>query len=359
MFQPAERSSAESASVTLFLCGDVMTGRGIDQILPHPGEPHLYEPYMRSALGYVQLAEQANGPIPRPVDFAYIWGDALAELERVRPHARIINLETSVTAAEDAWPDKGIHYRMHPANVPLPDRRAHRLLRAREQPRARLGHRGLRGDAGDAARRGHPHRRRGPRRRRGRGARRCIERAGPGPRAASSRSATDSSGVPRDWAARAGPRGREFPARPLRARRADAVARRSRRRRSGPATSSSPRSTGAATGATAFRRRSARFAHAAHRRGGVDVVHGHSSHHPKGIEVYRERLILYGCGDFLNDYEGIRGHEAFRADLALMYFPTLDPASGRLMRFALTPTRIRHFRVNARRKRTRAGSPKC
>jgi poly-gamma-glutamate capsule biosynthesis protein CapA/YwtB (metallophosphatase superfamily) len=29
------------ASVTLFLCGDVMTGRGIDQILPHPAELHL------------------------------------------------------------------------------------------------------------------------------------------------------------------------------------------------------------------------------------------------------------------------------------------------------------------------------
>ena len=25
-----------SGEITLFLCGDVMTGRGIDQILPHP-----------------------------------------------------------------------------------------------------------------------------------------------------------------------------------------------------------------------------------------------------------------------------------------------------------------------------------
>jgi hypothetical protein len=32
---------------------------------------------------------------------------------------------------------------------------------------------------------------------------------------------------------------------------------------------------------------------------GVDIVHGHSSHHPKGIEVFRGKLILYGCGDFL------------------------------------------------------------
>ena len=115
---PAESSRRELADVTLFLCGDVMTGRGIDQILPHPSKPHLYEPYVRSALRYVEIAEEVSGPIKRPVDFSYVWGDALAELDRVRPQARIINLETAVTAAEDAWPDKGIHYRMHPANVP-------------------------------------------------------------------------------------------------------------------------------------------------------------------------------------------------------------------------------------------------
>ena len=53
---------------------------------------------------------------------------------------------------------------------------------------------------------------------------------------------------------------------------------------------------------------------------GVDFIHGHSSHHPKGIEVYKNKLILYGCGDFLNDYEGIWGYESFRGDLGLMYF---------------------------------------
>jgi Bacterial capsule synthesis protein PGA_cap len=26
--------------------------------------------------------------------------------------------------------------------------------------------------------------------------------------------------------------------------------------------------------------------------GGVDVIHGHSSHHPRPIEVYRGKLIL-------------------------------------------------------------------
>jgi poly-gamma-glutamate capsule biosynthesis protein CapA/YwtB (metallophosphatase superfamily) len=58
------------------------------------------------------------------------------------------------------------------------------------------------------------------------------------------------------------------------------------------------------------------FAHRLIDAGSVDVVHGHSSHHVKGMEVYRDKLILYGCGDFITDYEGIPGHEQYRADLA-------------------------------------------
>nr|NIQ53437.1 poly-gamma-glutamate biosynthesis protein [Gemmatimonadota bacterium]NIU73581.1 poly-gamma-glutamate biosynthesis protein [Gammaproteobacteria bacterium]NIY07970.1 poly-gamma-glutamate biosynthesis protein [Gemmatimonadota bacterium] len=71
-------------------------------MLPHPSPPHLYEPAVTSALEYVVLAERVSGPIPRPVDYAYVWGDALAELDAVRPDARIINLETGITTSEDA-----------------------------------------------------------------------------------------------------------------------------------------------------------------------------------------------------------------------------------------------------------------
>ncbi len=80
-------------------------------------------------------------------------------------------------------------------------------------------------------------------------------------------------------------------------------------------------------------------------RAGVDLVHGHSSHHVKGIEVHSGRLVLYGCGDFLTDYEGIGGHEEYRGDLALMYFPRLDAASGRLLGLEMAPTRMRRFRI--------------
>ncbi len=100
----------------LFLCGDVMPGRGIDQILPHPCDPDLHESHMQSALGYVELAEAAYGPIRRPVDPAYIWGAALDELRQLRPDARIVNLETSITRSDD-WAAKGINYRMSPQNA--------------------------------------------------------------------------------------------------------------------------------------------------------------------------------------------------------------------------------------------------
>ncbi|MCK5093543.1 MAG: CapA family protein, partial [Spirochaetes bacterium] len=103
--------------ITIFMCGDVMTGRGIDQILPHPSNPIIHEPYMRSAKGYVELAEEVNGPIQQPVSYSYIWGDALEELERMAPDLRIINLEMSVTESNDYWKTKSIHYRMHPENI--------------------------------------------------------------------------------------------------------------------------------------------------------------------------------------------------------------------------------------------------
>ena len=79
------RGSSETRAVTLSLCGDVMTGRGIDQVLPHPSNAVLYEPYVTSAVEYVAMAENANGRIPKPVDFSYIWGDAVEELDRMAP----------------------------------------------------------------------------------------------------------------------------------------------------------------------------------------------------------------------------------------------------------------------------------
>jgi poly-gamma-glutamate synthesis protein (capsule biosynthesis protein) len=80
--------------------------------------------------------------------------------------------------------------------------------------------------------------------------------------------------------------------------------------------------------------------------GGVDVVYGHSSHHPRPIEVYRNRLILYGCGDFIDDYEGIEGYEEYRDDLVLMYFASVSRAGTGLIELQMTPMQITKMTLN-------------
>uniref|UniRef100_UPI003CC7F0D5 CapA family protein n=1 Tax=Nocardia asiatica TaxID=209252 RepID=UPI003CC7F0D5 len=103
---------------TVLLGGDVMLGRGVDQILPHPGDPRLRERYVDDARTYVQLAERAYGEFTHPVGYRQLWGDVLPILARIDPEVRLLNLETSITADGAFVPTKGIHYRMHPDNVP-------------------------------------------------------------------------------------------------------------------------------------------------------------------------------------------------------------------------------------------------
>ena len=341
MAQASHQSARDAQGITLFLCGDVMTGRGIDQILPHPGDPTLHEGYATSALDYVRLAEQANGPIPRPAAFDYVWGDALAEWARIRPDVRIVNLETAVTARGDWQRGKGIHYRMHPANLPclttagidccvlannhVLDWGYAGLAETLETlPRAGIHLAGAGRDQGEAA---------AP----------AVLTTARG-RVGVFSLGMASSGIPPDWAAAPGRPGVNLLAdfSPTTLRRIAAQVKAVRR-------------TGEVVVASIHWGGNWGYAvpeaHQAFARGlvdqcGVDVVHGHSSHHPLGIEVYRERPILYGCGDFLNDYEGIAGYEAYRSDLRLMYFLTLDPSSGKLVRLAMRPMQMRRFRLN-------------
>lgn len=330
------------AECTLFLCGDVMTGRGIDQILPHPGDPQLYESYMKSAAGYVELAEAASGSIPRTVAPAWVWGDALAELARVAPWLHIVNLETSITTSDAFWPGKGIHYRMHPGNLPVLQAAGIDCCVLANNHVLDWGYAGLAETLAvlDAA--GIP--RVGAGRNVEEAARPAVFALPPGRRLLVFAASSPSSGVPPEWAATADRAGvnyvRDYSASAV----AEVAAQVERHRQPGDLVLLSFHWGGnwGYTIADAWRA----FAHRLIDEAGVDLIHGHSSHHPRGLEVYDGRLILYGCGDFLNDYEGIGGHEAFRGDLALMYFPTLDPASGALARLEMTPMRIERFRMN-------------
>jgi poly-gamma-glutamate synthesis protein (capsule biosynthesis protein) len=328
--------------VTIFVTGDVMTGRGIDQALPQPGNPRIHESYMKMATGYLELAEQAHGPLQIPLSYDYVWGDALDELERVRPDVRIINLETSITTNDYFWPGKGIQYRMNPANIPVLTVAKIDACALANNHVLDWGYAGLDQTLNTLTTAG-------------------VKYAGAGQSLAE---ATDpallevagksrvvlfsyglpSSGIPSAWAASRDRAGVNLLP--------DLSGNNVQRIKEAVAAVEEKNDIivvsvhwGGNWGYD-IPARQTEFARELIDQAGVDLVHGHSSHHARGIEVYRGKLILYGAGDFLNDYEGIRGYEQFRDDLALMYFASLDPATGRLVRLKMTPLQIRNFRLN-------------
>ena len=330
--------SDHARTINLFLCGDVMTGRGIDQVLRHPGDPTLYESCVRDARDYVTLAEKAHGPIPREAGNSYIWGDALRELKHV--DLRIINLETSITRSSDNWPAKGIHYRMHPDNIGCLSAAKIDACSLANNHTLDWGYSGLAetlevlknvgiacaGAGRDCGEAETPA---------------ILEVHGKG-RVLLFACGSITGGVPKEWVASL--------------------------RRSGLNVLTDLSEETAAHLASQMRaikqpgdvaiisihwgnnwdyeisEEETAFAHRLVDEG-FDVVHGHSSHHVKALEIYRGRLILYGCGDFLTDYEGITGYEDFRSDLALMYLVKANTRNGELLALHLIPMQMRRFRL--------------
>jgi poly-gamma-glutamate synthesis protein (capsule biosynthesis protein) len=326
--------------VTLFVCGDVMLARGIDQILPEPCDPTLYEPYMTDARDYIALAEQVSGPIPRGVGHDYPWGDALAILAAAQPDARIINLETSITRRGEPDPEKRIHYRVSPENAAcLTAARVDICTLANNHvldwgpvgladtlatlDRMRIGRCGAGRDLDEALR---------P----------AVMELGERGRIVVFSVGCADAGVYPYWAA--GPKRpgvvtfSELDADA--ARRLGRAIEPWRRERTIVVLSIHWGPNWGFTVPGSHRR----FAHRIIDDAGVDLVHGHSSHHVKGIEVYAGRPILYGCGDLLTDYEGITGNEAYRGDLGLMYFVTFD-VRGVFTKLEMAPTRMRRFQI--------------
>lgn len=330
-----------SSAVKIFLCGDVMTGRGIDQVLPQPSDPILSESFVKDARDYVRFAEEINGRIAYPVHFAYIWGGALKEFERMAPDVKIINLETSITTSNAYWKGKGINYRMHPGNVPVLSAAGIDICALANNHVLDWGYDGLI-DTLEALQKVN------------------IKSVGAGRTLSDARTPAvksifgkgrvlvfafglASSGIPRTWNA-----GRQAPGiyllRDLSHQSLLEVQQMvANLKRRGDIVVASIH--WGSNWGYHIPLEQISFAHQLIRAGGVDIVHGHSSHHVRAIEVYNAKLILYGCGDFINDYEGIGGHEDFRPDLSLMYFATLDPTTGKLLDLQMTPTRIKRFQV--------------
>ena len=66
--------------------------------------------------------------------------------------------------------------------------------------------------------------------------------------------------------------------------------------------------------------------------------------------MFGGKLVLYGCGDCINDYEGITGHERYRGDLRLLYFASLHPGTGTLAALRMAPLQARNLRLHRARQ---------
>ena len=325
------------SGLTLFLAGDVMTGRGIDQCLQRSVDPVLYEYYAKSAEQYVNIAERHSGPVPRPLSYRQLWGDALEDLQCRRPNLRIINLETALTTHPEPWSGKSIHYRMHPGNAELLRTAGINLCVLANNHTMDWGREGL----AETLRTLKKHKVGAV------GAGRGMQTAAAPAviRTGSTRFlvfayATPCSGTPPSWKP-----GRSQPGVNVLdsldtsgiGRVIDDV---HSRRRPGDRVIISMHWGGNWGYDIPSAQRT--FAHSLMDAGVADIIYGHSSHHPKRIEIYRKRLILYGCGDLINDYEGIGGQEAFRDDFCIMYFPRIQP-DGTLHSLEVTPMKIHRF----------------
>ena len=331
-----------ATDVSLFLCGDVMTGRGIDQILPYPSEPTLHESYVKNAQEYVRLAEKTSGAIPKPADFAYVWGDVIRELEQNMPDVRIINLETSVTKSNDYWKAKEIHYRTNPQNMPCITTAKIDFCSLANNHVLDWGYAGLTETMATLKK-----------------AKLKSSGAGENLEQASAPAVADvankgrallfaygalDSGIPPAWAADANKPGVNL-LHDYSAGTVQSIKETVKRTKKQNDVAVFSIHWGANWGYI-IPPEHREFVHQLIDEANVDVVHGHSSHHVKGIEVYAGKLILYGCGDFLNDYEGIGSYDEFRGDLGLMYFADVEPSTGKLISLRMAPTQIKRFRVN-------------
>jgi len=327
----------KSNATTLFLAGDVMTGRGIDQALPHHVDPVLFEPYVKNARTYLEMAERHSGDLPAEISYDYIWGDALEQLEQATPVVRIINLETAVTTSSSHSPEKDIHYRMHPQNISVLTRANIDVCILANNHVLDWGRPGLAEtlivlkEAGIK-----------------------IAGAGIDQRSAAAPAiiktsmgrllifgyAAPDAGVPAGWRAETGRAGisllKNFGVDETQ----EVITHIESFREQGDRVIFSIH--WGSNWGNHIPRSHRRFAHKLIDADVADIIYGHSSHHPKGIEMYKGRLILYGCGDLINDYEGIGGHETFHPDLSLLYFPQLS-MPGRLISLKVAPMRIHRF----------------
>lgn len=316
-----------------------MTGRGIDQILRCPVDPRLYENYVKDARKYVSYAEEVNGKISREVEDDYIWGDALAIWKKRNPDLKIINLETAITTNETYFP-KGINYRMHPENVSVLSSAEIDICSLANNHILDWDYQGMIDTIAALDGKHIKHS----------GAGKNLEYA-TAPAIVENQAGRIlvfsigyiSSGMPVDWSATEH-RGGVFLLESLNSdalKRVSALIEKHREKDDTVIVSIHwGDNWGYQVDASNIK-----FAHALIDYAGVNIIHGHSSHHPRPIEIYKGCPILYGCGDFINDYEGIRNYEEFHPELCNMYFISFEMKPFKFLRLELDCLKMKRFRL--------------
>ena len=62
--------------------------------------------------------------------------------------------------------------------------------------------------------------------------------------------------------------------------------------------------------------------------------------------MFGGKLVRYGCGDCINDNEGITGHERYRGDLRLLHFASRQPGTGAPAALPMAPLQARRLRLH-------------
>ncbi|XP_013402866.2 uncharacterized protein LOC106168376 [Lingula anatina] len=339
-------AAALTSIIRVFLVGDVMIGRGIDQILPYHCKPWMYRDFRNDSREYAQLAIDKNGPLPKEIGMDYVWGDALQILQEKQPDFRLINLETAITTSETAWLGKRVQYRTHPRHVETLQAAGVDCCVLSNNHVLDWGYPGLAETLTTLKKANMKYVGAGEN---------IFEAQKPAIFEIPNKGrivvfgACHTSGlVNEEWNAtetKSGVNLLSFEDIPYVVKQlADQVKKVEKPGdivilsiHWGPNYKwlSSPMER--------------EFAHAAIDVAGVDVIHGHSSHHVKGIEVYNGKLIMYGCGDIVSDYEGTPTplhKRPFHNVRSLMYFADIDPLTGEVVDFKMIPTMMKNLRVN-------------
>lgn len=305
----------------VFLCGDVMLGRGIDQILRYKSDPDLYEAYVTNAKYYVPVAMKQFATENNSVSDVYVWGELIKEKLFLDSKLKIINLETSITRSLTPYANKPVLYKMNPKNIGVIASAGIDYCHTANNhvmdwglvglietihtlKQAGIGFGGIGLDIAEAS---------APRISYSDGMRILIFSFG-----------DVDSGIPTDWVATKSDPGVNLISTLNPDTKYKVVTHISKFSKPDDFIIVSIH-WGSNWGYDVEVSHES-FAHYLIDHAKVRIIHGHSSHHFRPIEIYSGRLIIYGCGDLINDYETIDNteHKKFLPEVSMAYFPQYD-----------------------------------